>query len=56
MPYTAGLEEAKNMLSQLEQARLRSGNTGDSSHYAVARSRLIEKIDLYEKLIANRPA
>lgn len=56
MPYTAGLEEAKRMLSQLEQARQRSGTNSDSSHYVVARARLIEKIDLYEKLIANRPA
>jgi hypothetical protein len=54
MPYAAGLEDAKRMLTQLEQARQRSGASGESSHYALARALLIEKIDLYEKLAANR--
>jgi len=38
MPYSAGLENAKRKLVQLEQARERSGTTGDSSHYTVARA------------------
>ena len=54
MPYSAGLENAKRKLVQLEQARERSGTIGDSSHYAVARARLIEQIDLYEKLTTRQ--
>ncbi|WP_375273086.1 hypothetical protein [Sphingomonas sp.] len=54
MPYTAGLVEAKRKLSQLEQARARSGTAGDSSHYALARARLLEQIALFEKLTARK--
>jgi len=54
MPYTAGLVEAKRKLFQLEQARERSGTTGDSSHYALARARLLEQIDLFEKLTTRQ--
>jgi hypothetical protein len=54
MPYRAGLEEAKQKLASLEQARQRSGASGDSSHYALARDRLIEKIELFERLTANK--
>lgn len=54
MPYRAGLEEAKQKLASLEQARQRSGANGESSHYALARDRLIEQIDLFERLTANK--
>jgi hypothetical protein len=56
MPYTAGLEDAKRMLDQLEQSRQRAGTTGDSSQYELARARLLEKIEVYERLTASRPA